>query len=441
MKTHRPYVTIAVAVSLVFAPIGTCAEEVHEAADTAAAKNVFSADAQFLSRGEIRAGGLPEKEGEDDFAAFIMERTRLIVDYSRPYISARISAQHSGVWGQAGKGTLNLYETWVKLTARNGLFAKIGRQVLAYDNERIIGSDDWAMASASHDVGKFGYEGHGHKVHLLLGFNQNAENTDGGTYYADGAQPYKSMQTLWYHYDVPRINLGASLLFMNLGTQDVTERVTHFQQLAGIYLLWKNKAWLAEGSYYRQFGRSEVNLPIEAWMASIKLQYNVNSQLSFNSGYDYLSGDEFYYVRGEGQAGLIRHKRMQGFSTLYGSHHQFYGAMDFFYLSAYADGFSPGLQNFFVGVEYSPIKKVDLSATYHYLATTIKLDDFNRTLGNEVEIEASYKFLPFATLSAGYTFMAGSATMKELKRSSDKGRLQWAWLTLSVNPRIFTTKW
>ena len=441
MKTYYPYVCIALATVFMHVPLDSRAEDASMPADSAAAKNVFSADAQFLSRGEIRAGGLPENDSEDDFAAFIMERTRLIVDYSRPYISARISAQHSGVWGQAGKGTLNLYETWVQLKARNGLFAKIGRQVLAYDNERIIGSDDWAMASSSHDVGKFGYEGHGHKVHLLLGFNQNAENTNGGTYYADGAQPYKSMQTLWYHYDVPRINLGASLLFMNLGTQDVTERVTHFQQLAGIYLLWKNQSWLAEGSYYRQFGRSEVNLPIEAWMASVKLQYNVNSQLSFNSGYDYLSGDEFYYVRGEGQAGLIRHKRMKGFSTLYGSHHQFYGAMDFFYLSAYADGFSPGLQNLFAGVDYSPVKKVDLSATYHYLATTIKLDGFNRTLGNEVEIEASYKFLPFATLSAGYTFMAGSATMKELKRSSDKGRLQWAWLTLSVNPRIFTTKW
>ena len=78
-----------------------------------------------------------------------MERTRLNVGYKRPYFDAKISIQHSGVWGQAGKGTMNLYETYIQLKAPMGLFAKIGRQELAYDNERIIGSDDWAMAASS----------------------------------------------------------------------------------------------------------------------------------------------------------------------------------------------------------------------------------------------------------------------------------------------------
>lgn len=414
-----------------------------ETADSTAKENTLNVDAQFLSRGEYRKGGLPENSNskDEDFAAFLMERTRLIIGYERPYLDAKISIQHSGVWGQSGKGTVNLYETYVQLKAPIGLFAKIGRQELAYDNERIIGSDDWAMAASSHDVGKFGYEGHGHKVHLILGFNQNAENTNGGTFYQDGAQPYKSMQTLWYHYDVPRANLGVSLLSMNLGVQNDEPRRTHFQHLAGTYLLWTPKSWLFEGSYYRQFGRSEHNLPIKAWMASLKMKYTLNPQWCFTMGYDYLSGDEFYYVRGQGQAGLVRHKEMRGFSTLYGSHHQFYGAMDFFYLSAYADGFSPGLQNLYAGVDYSPIKGLTFNATYHYLATTVSLEDFNRSLGHEFELTANYKFKPWGKLSAGYTLMVGTDTMKELKRTSDSGRLQWVWLSLNVTPRFFSAKW
>lgn len=409
--------------------------------DTTAAVNKLDVDAQFLTRGELRMGGLPANEEEDDFAAFLMERTRLAIGYSRPYLEAKISAQHSGVWGQSGKGSLNLYETYVHLTAPIGLFTKIGRQELSYDNERILGKDDWAMAAASHDVAKLGYEGYGHKVHLILGFNQNSQNISGGTYYANGAQPYKSLQTLWYHYDVPRTNFGASLLFMNIGTQDENYRKTRFQQLAGAYLLWTPRSWLAEVSYYRQFGRNDNNLPIKAWMVSANLQYRLNQQLRFNAGYDFLSGDEIYHVRRQGQMGLIRHKEMKGFTTLYGSHHQFYGAMDFFYMSAFLDGFSPGLQNVYAGVDCSPVKKLKINATYHYLATAVDLQGLKRTLGHEFEVSASYQFWRDARLSAGYTQMLGSETMKALKQTSEKGQLRWAWLSLSVTPHLFTHKW
>ena len=420
-------------------PLAQASETIN--ADSVSKKNQLTLDAQFLSRGELRLGGLPENELDDDFAAFFMERTRLIAGYSRPYLDAKISFQHSGVWGQAGKGSMNLYETWVQLNAKNGMFARLGRQELSYDDERIIGSNDWAMAAASHDVGKFGYEGHGHKAHLILGFNQNAENTNGGTFYANGAQPYKSMQTLWYHYDVPHTKLGASLIFMNLGTQDVTYRVTRFQQLAGLYARYNPNRWLLEGSYYRQFGRSDVNMPIEAWMASGKVRYKITNALRLTTGYDYLSGDEFYYVRGQGQIGLVHRKKQKGFSTLYGSNHQFYGAMDFFYISAFIDGFSPGLQNIYAGVDFSPIKNVNTSAAYHYLATTVNLKGLDRALGHELELLATYSFMGDAKLSAGYSLMVGSNTMKALKRASDNGRLQWIWLSLNITPHLFTTKW
>ena len=409
--------------------------------DTTKAVNELNMDAQFLTRGEIRMGGLPENETEDDFAAFLMERTRLIVGYSRPYLDTKISVQHSGVWGQSGKGVLNLYESWVQLKAPVGLFAKIGRQELAYDNERIIGSDDWAMAASSHDVAKLGYEGHGHKVHLILGFNQNSQNISGGTYYVDGAQPYKSLQTIWYHYDVPRTNFGASLLFMNIGTEDESRRKTRFQKLAGAYLLWTPGSWFAEASYYRQFGHNDENQPIKAWMVSANLQYRLNQQLRFTAGYDFLSGDEIYHIRRQGQMGLIRHKEMKGFTTLYGSHHQFSGAMDFFYMSAFLDGFSPGLQNIYAGIDYSPLKKLKFNAKYHYLATAVDLQGLKRTLGHEIELSASYQFWRDAKLSTGYTQMLGTETMKALKQTSEKGHLRWVWLSLSVNPHIFTHKW
>ena len=399
----------------------------------------FSVDVYFRTRGEVRAGGQPEEGTDKAVASFLSEKIHLPLQFSTRHMDIRLVPRHSGVWGESGGGAFSLYEGWVQFKTDFGLFTRIGRQELNYDNGRIIGSDDWAMAAASHDVIRLGYEGHGHKLHLLLGFNQNAENISGGTYYVKGNQPYKSLQTLWYHYDVPGINLGGSLLFMNIGTQNVEKRNTEYQQLVGTYWLWKPERWTAEASYYYQFGRTEEGMPISAWMAAAKLQFQPWQPVKFTAGYDYLSGDEFYFVRPSGGMGLIQHKVLRGFNTLYGSHHKFYGAMDFFYMSAFTDGFTPGLQNAYLGAHYAPVSTLDLSLTAHYLAITAPLVNLRPTLGWEFEFSAAWRFHPFVSLEAGYTFMQGTETLVALQRATEAKRLHWVYLQLIVTPRLFST--
>ncbi|MBQ6279593.1 MAG: hypothetical protein IJK68_07740, partial [Muribaculaceae bacterium] len=138
--------------------------------------------------------------------------------------------------------------------------------------------------------------------------------------------------------------------------------------------------------------------------------------------------------------GLVQHKTIKGFSPVYGSHHKFYGAMDFFYLSTYYDGFTPGLQNYYAGVCYKPISKVSLDAAYHYLAIATNTDNLDKTLGHEFEFTASYTPIKEVSLSLGYSFMHGSKTMEALKRVDNKGNLHWAWLNVIVRPRFLQVK-
>ncbi|MBR2236325.1 MAG: alginate export family protein [Prevotella sp.] len=421
--------------------------------------NQLDVSLNMLGHGEARVGGFDasETENNDDLneAYFLMERSRLTVDYKRPSLETKVTAQHSSIWGQKGQGSFNLYEAWVKLD-KNGLFAQLGRQALSYDDERIIGPNDWAMAALSHDVLRMGYEGYGHKAHAILGFNQNAENTHGGTYYADGAQPYKTMMTAWYHYDVPKIPLGASVLFMNIGMQGGikgglynNEPHTRFQQLLGGYMSYNPGPLTAEASYYRQMGHNEDNAKIDAWMASFKAtwQFSIfNSQSSIlNSqifcGYDYLSGDEYFAVPPKGGLGLVKHDVVRGFNPLYGSHHKFYGMMDFFYVQTYLNGFTPGLQNLYAGVGYSPFKDLKLRATYHYMAMTTTLKDIDKTLGHDIDIEASYQIMKDVRFSAGFSYMVGTESMQRLQRADENNRLRWGWFSLIASPKIFTTKW
>lgn len=409
--------------------------------------NTFAVDAEMLTRGELRRGGLPETEDNATTkASFIQERTRLGVDYERGILKTHVTAQHSAVWGQAGKGSFYIYEAWAQFTVGHGLFAKVGRQTLSYDDERIIGSNDWAMAALYHDLLKLGWDGQSHRVHVMLAYNQNSESVNGSTIYHKGDKPYKTMQNLWYHYQHPRVPFGASLLFMNQGLQSENDEElninkTYNQQLIGTYISYLPKNWSAEGSFYYQLGKNENGLDVRAWMTSVKGTYSPTPKWQIIAGYDYLSGDPYFAVPPGGSIGLIRHKTIRGFSPLYGSHHKFYGAMDFFYLSTYFNGFTPGLQNSYVGLSFKPIQKLKLDATYHYFAIATNTDNLKESLGNEVEFKATFTPIKEVTLSLGYSYMHGSETMQILKRVDHQRKLHWAWLSLLVKPRFLQVKW
>jgi len=416
--------------------------------------NMLKIGMELMTHGEICAGGLPRTDDgmapPDDHSNFLLGRARINVDYERPGLQAHAVIQNKAVWGTSGSTALKLYEGWAKLTARNGLFAQLGRVALSYDDERIIGPNDFAMMALSHDVLRVGYEGHGHKAHAILAYNQNVENVYTSTYFINGDQLYKTMQTLWYHYDVPKYPLGASLLFMNIGMQagipdnkDNAPR-TEYQQMWGGYINYHPKYLTLEGSYYRQTGQivNEYmqNGKIKAWMASVLATINPSDKYGFKLGYDHLSGDDYVPVT-YGGFGMVHHDVEKGFNPLFGSKSKFYGIMDYFYESAYSHGFTPGLQNAFVGVFGNPTDKLTCGVDYHYMAVATDLDGLNRTLGHSIELQASYRFTKDISLMAGYTFMIGTDTMERLKQGESSKYARWGWFSLVISPSLFTTKW
>ena len=83
----------------------------------------------------------PSKEG---MSHFMLGRARLSFNYSRSWLEAKVALQQAGTWGMSG-GSFSINEAWVGVKSPKGWFAKMGRQVLAYDDERIIGTNDWSV--------------------------------------------------------------------------------------------------------------------------------------------------------------------------------------------------------------------------------------------------------------------------------------------------------
>lgn len=400
-------------------------------------ENEFSMSMQIRPRAEYRNGALfPRSEGQEA-AAFINNRARLTMDYKRSDLELKISAQHVGVWGQDPQidknGRFILNEAWAKLDLGKGFFAQLGRQTLAYDDERILGGLDWNVAGRYHDALKLGYANRNNEVHLILAFNQNDEKNIGGTYYNSGAQPYKNMQTVWYHYKAEQVPFGASLLFMNLGleTGDKATQDSHtrYLQTMGTYLTYKNNSWNLDGAFYYQTGKNSLAAKVSAFMGSLQAAYAFDKTWGAVVSCDYLSGD-----KGDGG-------KYKAFDPLYGTHHKFYGSMDYFYASLFQNGYTPGLIDSRVGVRYRASQKVDMELNYHYFTTAVKFPELSRSLGSEVDYQINWSIMKDVKLSAGYSFMRGTKTMDAVKGGNHNSWQDWGWLSLNINPKVLFVKW
>ncbi len=417
-------------IGLVFSMNGMFAQE---------AENETSVTVQIRPRAEYRNGVLyPRYEG-DEAAGFINNRARISLDYRRNDLSMKMSAQHVGVWGQDPQidknGRFILNEAWAKLYFHNYFYAQLGRQPLVYDDERLLGGLDWNVAGRFHDALKLGYEKDRNKLHLILAFNQNDENIIGGTYYAPGAQPYKSMQTLWYNYTASDFILSA--LFMNLGQEGgdaaIKKADTRYLQTFGGNVGYNYNALTLYGTVYFQTGRTITDVSVSAWMAALKASYAVDKKISLTVGSDYLSGtssDDTKY---------------KAFNPLYGTQHKFYGTMDYFYASPFRNGLNPGLWDLYAGINFVTSKKTSLSAMYHHFSITSDIkngnDNIKKGLGSEVDLQFNWNIMKDVMLTGGYSVMFGTETMDIVKGGDHNSWQDWGWISLNINPRVLFARW
>lgn len=408
-------------------------------------ENQLVMNLQLRPRAEYRNGALQPRSDNDEAAAFINNRTRLSLNYLTKGLEMGLSVQNAGVWGQEAQvsrtANLSVYEAWAQLSNPSGYFLKAGRQVLAYDDERILGALDWNTAGRSHDGLKAGFENKEHKLHLMLAYNQNTENIIGGTYYSTGAQPYKTMQTIWYQFTGSE-KFKPSVLLMNLGIEkgNATFRRSEltYMQTLGTHIVGKpsKETGITMSAYY-QTGKTKSGETISAWMMALQGNWSLSSKLSLTAGTDILSGEE----------NVNNNTSYNAFNPLYGTHHKFYGAMDYFYASPFSGNLNPGLWDSYLGLGLKPSKNLSLSAVYHYFAITSDIRNqmgteplLKKGLGSEIDLQLDWSIRKDVRLSCGYSTMLGTPSMDRIKGGDHTTWQDWGWISINFNPRILSHK-
>ena len=398
------------------------------AAAVSAQENEVSIDAQLRTRGEHNHGAISPLRKGDQSANFINERARLSIDWKRDNLEMKVGVQHTGVWGQDdikqpnGRATMN--EAWAKMTFDDGrFFAQLGRQQLSYDDERLLGTLDWNVNGNWHDALRLGYQDGNNQLHLVLSMNQTAENNRGDYY--GGPMPYKNMEMLWYHYQSDMLPLDVSLMAINTGLEvgvDGHGR-TNYMQTVGTDVTFKPLDWNVHAAFYYQMGKDSYSRTVSAFLASAKGEYIIDPLLQVNAGYDYLSGGSTL-------------NKAKAFNALYGTHHKFYGAMDFF-----PGIFAYGLHDIQAGAASLLMPWLSARLDYHFFLTAKQAYDFSKSLGHELDLQLTAKVMKDVTLSGGYSAFLGTETMDALKGGSHDKWQGWGWLQVNINPRVLFAKW
>ena len=397
---------------------------------------------QVRPRAEIRNGLFTPILKKQDPASFISQRSRLGLYYSKNNnLKLGLSTQAVHTWGndaqvQITANNISLYEAWAQVYFSKDWNLKLGRQILSYDDERILGALDWNNAGRKHDAALIGFEKKKVKASAGFAFNQNSERVTESFFDNKTSQPYKSMEFLWLRYDI-NPTLAFSVLGMNLGFQDHIDSSKSNLQTLGGNVYFSKKKLKATGTYYLQKGTANrINLPdmkTNAWMAAVYLTYNFHKKFNTTVGTDYLSGNDM-------SSNSITNT---SFNPLYGTGHKFYGSMDYFYVS------SPhnlvGLWDSYLKINFQPFEKFSGQIAFHHFESAGKITGYMnqnslKALGNEIDLTLRYTIFNDVTISGGYSQMFVNKSMRYAKNIPVNEDLQanqnWAWVSINFNPKI-----
>ena len=406
----------------------------------------FTLEGQFRPRMEYRHGfGSLIPDGADAGYA-ISTRLRLDTGYRYNTYELYVSLQDVIIWGENRQilpddenNSFAVFEAWAHLDLGKGWSTKLGRQSIAYDDERIMGGVDWAQQGRNHDAGLLRYKSESFMLDFGVAFSQDFDTPTGfqsvGTaYHTTGSFTYKTMQ---YLYLKQRWNgFSGSILLLNNGFQNfsgegddqMADGVSNLQTL-GTHLEFKKASFGAALNAFLQTGERQNRIDVDgAFLLGLDLSLKVNRNIGFGIGTEWISGNKPETT-----------DKTEAFFPLYGTNHKFNGFMDYFYVGNHAN--SIGLFDLHASVNYKLGEKSNLLVKVLHFDGQQTLPINGKSLGTEMDVVFSQSFDGYG-LAIGYSQLFARDGMYELKGISEDAAASnqnWAWVMLTIKPNFLNT--
>jgi hypothetical protein len=399
-----------------------------------------------MARAEYRHGYQTLADVNQKGAVFVSQRARISAEYKHQKFKIHVSAQDVRTWGSVAnsaidsKGLFSIYEAYGELNFTKKFTAKIGRQAISYDDDRIFGSLDWNMQGRRHDAAVLKYTDSTWAVHIGAAYNQNSESN---TFIQYTVNNYKEFEYLWANKSYKKFDF--SFLFLNNGMAYTKlnpatlkkDSITVYSQTMGLRAEYKGNKLNGLLYGYYQTGKDNSNRDLNAFDACAEIGYKPLKGFQVTLGAELLSGTSQTDTS---------NKVNRSFNPLYGTNHRFNGYMDYFYVGNHLN--TVGLLDGYLKIHYT-YKKVLVGINGHYFNAASDIRDkhkgvtdklSNNNLGSEVDFTISYNYTDGVSIQGGYSQFFGATGLQMLRGTSSlTPTSNWAYVMLIIRPG--SVKW
>jgi hypothetical protein len=348
--------------------------------------------------------------------AYITQRTRLNTQFKGDLFETYISFQDVRFWGgdnnfkasgaYGSTGTIGVHQAWFTVKPAPWISVKVGRQLFAYDDQRVLSSRNWNDYQVTYDAVLVQLEHEGHRVDLGLSWNAESASK-----LFVSQQKFKTFDFLRYERKGERFR-GSVLGLVTSNMLSDTSDLIRYRATWGANLSYNTSTIQGRSSVYYQHHLNDAGGMVSAWAASFHAgTVLIPGQLSWNTGVDYISGQDGV----NGSPDYLQ--KDHAFDLLYGRRHAWYGYMDYF-----SNMPAQGLLDYVLQAEYTPAEKLVLQADYHLFWLAARLADpespgepLERRLGDELDLTLIWKINGIAMLQAGYSFFVSQPTLEVIK--------------------------
>ncbi len=295
---------------------------------------------------------------------------------------------------------------------------KVGRQELAYGNQRLVGSVGWSNVGRTFDAAVAAYRTDAVSVDV---FTAQLQGSTVNTFSQNLHGLYSTFRLAEAHLADAFVLLDDNRDVVADGPEAGSKKLQRYT--LGAYLHGKPAPFDYALEAVYQSGKmaladAQERASIGAYLVSGALGFTVHKakKLRIGAHYTRLSGDD---NPADGAA--------RTFNTLFATNHKFYGFMDYFPRT-----FSPyGLQDVALSVGLNPTPALGLKVDLHHFASERGIDTTGQqALGQEIDLSVKYKYNDSFSLAAGASFFLADEVMKPVIGNDTAS---WFYLMSVVN--------
>jgi hypothetical protein len=365
----------------------------------------YTLEVQMRPRAEWRDGYNRVNQPGDRGQLFLQQRSRIGLTASFPRWEVKVGLQEvrsntEFSPGASAPALLGTYEAWGawKPTDRTRLI--VGRQVVKFDDERVIGGLDWAQTGRFLDAARLNHRSPIGATSVVYAWDLAENMTRTMVHHAWEGSGHR-LAGLAYERAIYTPGEGVTLRELTLG------------------LNWKYRA----SEQWAFGGEADAQTHSDRTLSEDGLGSLLSVEAHFTDG-----------GKGRTTAGAVRlNGGTARFDASLGTNHAHYGWMDHFYVGAATNG----VAQLRLG-HVRPFGPARWKAVFGVIYHRFYSDDFAGLYGDEIDAHLTFRPSPQLRFDLGQSVLFSTPELAESQgsfQSDDRALMKWSWLSLSFFPK------